>query len=170
MARVARGDDAALALLHRRHGRTCHGVARRIVGDAALAEDAVQEAFLAVWRQASRFRPERASARSWLLMLVHRRAIDALRRERRRQEGVPQAPPAAAPPAADEAWGRLQRERVRGALALLPQPQRELLALAYYAGLSQSEIAERLDQPLGTVKSRTFGALGRLRAELEPAA
>ena len=167
VASLAARDDGALAQLYDRHGRCALALARRIVGDAGLAEDAVQEAFLGVWREAERYAPERAAARTWLLMVVRRRAIDALRRERRRQEGVAQATPAAAPPAADEAWARLQRERVRGALAVLPSAQRELLALAYYGGLSQSEIATRLGQPLGTVKSRTFGALGELRGVLE---
>ncbi|HVM15981.1 MAG TPA: sigma-70 family RNA polymerase sigma factor [Gaiellaceae bacterium] len=129
LVRVAAGDDGALALLYDRHGAAAFALARRIVGDALVAEDAVQEAFLAVWRDVRRFDPGRGCARTWLLVLVQRRALDALRRERRRRRDV-DAPPRPAPAAADVAWAALQRERVRAALAVLPAARRELLALA----------------------------------------
>jgi RNA polymerase sigma-70 factor, ECF subfamily len=166
--RVAAREEGALAVLHGRHRAAALALARTVLFDAALAEDAVQEAFFSAWRQADRYREERAPARAWLLMLVRRRAIDILRRELRRRAHGAETVPGTAPPAAEEAWIRVRRDRVRAALAGLSPSQRELLGLAYYAGLSQREIAQHLGQPLGTVKSRTFGALGQLRGALEP--
>ena len=132
--------------------------------DQALAEDAVQEAFLAVWRTASRFMPERGKASTWILTLVHRRAVDAVRREqRRRADSLELADEPAVEGAEEDAFLRLQRERVQSALRHLPDAQREALELAYYGGFSQSELAERLGQPLGTIKSRMFGGLSRMR-------
>ncbi|MGZ4354806.1 MAG: sigma-70 family RNA polymerase sigma factor, partial [Gaiellaceae bacterium] len=123
------------------------------------------EAFLAIWRGASRFIPERAKASTWIMTLVHRRAVDLVRREeRRRADSLDEAPePAGAGGADEEAWLRLQRERVQQALGQLPDQQREALELAYYGGFTQSELAERLGQPLGTIKSRMFMGLARLR-------
>ena len=176
VALVARGEEIALAELYDRMGRVSFGLALRIVRDEGLAEDAVQEAFLAVWRSASRFLPERSKASTWVLTLVHRRAVDLVRREeRRRTEPLEAAPEtAAADTAADVAWLRLERERVQDALRALPDPQREAIELAYYGGFTQSELAERLGQPVGTIKSRMFNGLARLREvlmepELEPA-
>ena len=166
VALVARGDDGALAELYDRYGRVAYGVALRVLRDAALAEDAVQEAFVALWRTAARFVPERARASTWLLTLVHRRAVDAVRREqRRRTEPLDQAADPATAGADDDALLRLERERVQGALAQLPDAQREALELAYFGGFTQAELADRLGQPLGTIKSRMFGGLRRL-AEL----
>jgi len=169
VALVARSDEVALGELYDRFGRVAYGLARRILRDDALAEDAVQEGFLAAWRSAPRFVPERAKASTWLLTLVHRRAVDLVRREqRRRTEALPEAEPAAATGAADdELWLRLERERVQAALAKLPDQQREAIELAYYGGFTQSELAERLGEPLGTIKSRMFTGLARLRELLE---
>lgn len=167
VALAARGEDAALGELYDRFGRVAYGLALRVLRDPALAEDAVQDAFLDVWRTASRFLPERAKASTWILTLVHRRAVDLVRREqRRRAEPVDErAVPTAAP--ADEAvWLRLERERVQRALHALPDPQREALELAYYGGFTQSELADRLGQPLGTIKSRMFSGLAALRDAL----
>ena len=164
VALAARADDGALAELYDRFGHVAYGLAHRIVRDPALAEDAVQEAFLTIWRSASRFVPERAKARTWILTLVHRRAVDVVRREQpRRAEPIELAPPASADVTEDEAWLRLQRARVQDALRLLPDQQREALELAYYGGFTQSELAERLGEPLGTIKSRMFAGLARLR-------
>ncbi|MEZ5099768.1 MAG: sigma-70 family RNA polymerase sigma factor [Thermoleophilia bacterium] len=139
-------------------------LALRIVRDAALAEDAVQDAFLAVWRSADRFAEERAKASTWILTLVHRRAVDVVRREERRRADPLEAAAEPSGDATDEqVWQRAQRERVRAALARLPDAQREALELAYWGGLTQTEIAERLAQPLGTIKSRMFSGLARLR-------
>ena len=165
VALVARADDGALGELYDRYGSVSFGLARRVLRDTALAEDAVQDAFLAVWRTAGRFMPERAQARTWLLTIVHRRAVDLVRREeRRRTEPIEAAPDASGhEDAADAAWAALERERVRGALSRLPDQQREALELAYYDGFTQSQLAERLGEPLGTIKSRMFNGLARLR-------
>jgi len=165
VALVARSDDGALAALYDRFGRVAYGLALRIVRDRALAEDAVQEAFLTVWRNADRFMPERAKASTWILTFVHRRAVDLVRREeRRRTEPLPETPLEGAAPATDEeAWLRLRRERVQKALRMLPDQQREAIELAYFGGFTQSELAERLGEPLGTIKSRMFTGLARLR-------
>ena len=161
---VARSDDTALAELYDRFGRVAYGLALRILRDDALAQDAVQEAFLAVWRSADRFIAERAKASTWILTLVHRRAVDTVRREeRRRTEPLDDREPGPVAPPADEAERLVQRELVGQALRRLPDEQREALELAYYGGYTQSELAERLGQPLGTVKSRMFAGLSRLR-------
>jgi RNA polymerase sigma factor (sigma-70 family) len=165
VALVARSDQSALAELYDRFGRVAYGVAVRILRDEKLAEDAVQEGFLAAWRNADRFMPERAKASTWLLTLVHRRAVDLVRREnRRRAEALPDdADYAASESAEDDAWLRFERERVQAALRQLPDQQREALELAYYGGFTQAELAERLGQPVGTIKSRMFTGLARLR-------
>ena len=139
--------------------------------DETLAEDAVQDAFMAIWRTAPRFVPEKGKASTWILTLVHRRAVDVVRREqRRRADSLEQAPEPGAGGADEEAWLRLQRERVQAALKQLPDQQREALELAYYGGFTQSELAERLGQPIGTIKSRMFNGLTRLRELLGDAA
>jgi len=172
VALVARSDEVALGELYDRFGRVAYGLARRILRDDALAEDAVQESFLAVWRSAGRFVPERSKASTWLLTLVHRRAVDLVRREERRRAEALDEREHAADAASDEAvWLRYERERVQAALARLPDQQREAIELAYYGGFTQSELSERLGQPLGTIKSRMFTGLGRLRELLtEPEA
>jgi RNA polymerase sigma-70 factor (ECF subfamily) len=164
VALVSRSDETALAELYDRIGGIAYGLAHRILRDESLAEDAVQEAFLGLWRSAGSFIPERAKASTWILTLVHRRAVDLVRREqRRRTEPLEGAPEAAEGSAEEAAWLRLERARVQTALAVLPDQQREAIELAYYGGYTQSEVAERLGQPLGTVKSRMFSGLSRLR-------
>jgi len=164
VALVARSDETALAELYDRFGRIAYGLARRILRDDALAEDAVQEAFLAAWRSAPRFVPERSKASTWLLTLVHRRAVDLVRREERRRADALDEQSEPAGGATDEAvWLRYERERVQDALKRLPDQQREALELAYYGGFTQSELADRLGQPVGTIKSRMFTGLSRLR-------
>jgi RNA polymerase sigma-70 factor, ECF subfamily len=167
VALAARSEQSALAELYDRYGRTAYGLALRIVRDQALAEDAVQDAFLTIWRTASRFVPERGKASTWILTLVHRRAVDTVRREqRRRTDSLERAAEPAVEGVEEDAWLRLQRERVQTALRNLPDAQREALELAYYGGFSQTELAERLGQPLGTIKSRMFTGLSRLREQL----
>jgi len=119
---------------------------------------------MTIWRTAPRFVPEKGKASTWILTLVHRRAVDVVRREqRRRTESLETAREPGTPGADEEAWLRLQRERVQHALKQLPDQQREALELAYYGGFTQSELAERLGQPLGTIKSRMFNGLSQLR-------
>jgi len=163
-ARLASGDEAALAELYDRYGHAAYGLALRVLQDPALAEDAVQEGFLCVWRLAAGSDPSRAKLSTWLLTLVHRRAVDLVRRsERRRAEPLDLVPDEGGRSVHDELVAGLERRRVRAALELLPVGHRSLLELAYYGGLTQSEIAERTGQPLGTGKSRTFTALCLLR-------
>jgi RNA polymerase sigma factor (sigma-70 family) len=169
LARVATGDEAALGELYDRFGRVAYGLALRVLRDERLAEDAVQEAFLAIWRQAASFQPERAKAQTWVLTLVHRRAVDLVRREERRRTSVlePGADFPGGASAAEDADLRRRREAVQRALGQLPEEQRRPIELAYYAGLSQSELAEQLGEPLGTIKSRMFTGLKRLRELLD---
>jgi RNA polymerase sigma factor (sigma-70 family) len=164
LARVASGDEDALGRLYDRFGSVAYGLALRVLRDERLAEDAVQDAFVAVWRQAASFRPERATARTWVLTFVHRRAVDLVRREehRRAEPLAPETEPAGSS-AAEAAELRERREAVQRALAQLPEEQRRPIELAYYGGFSQSELAERLGEPLGTIKSRMFTGLKRLR-------
>jgi len=171
VALVARGDQSALAALYDRVGRTAFGLALRVLRDDRLAEDAVQEAFLTVWRTAAAFSAERAKATTWILTLVHRRAVDLVRREQRRRaeplDDSGGAEDAASPSAEDDAWLHFERDRVQTALRQLPDTQREAIELAYYGGFTQSELAERLGEPLGTIKSRMFAGLARLRELLD---
>ena len=167
LALIARSDEQALAELYRRFGRLAYGLALRILRDDALAQDAVQEAFLGVWRAAGRFKAERAKPSTWLLTLVHRRAVDLVRREeRRRTEPLQSETEPVGAEATDEAELATERETIREALRRLPPEQREAIELAYYGGYTQSELADRLGQPLGTIKSRMFTGLSRLRDEL----
>jgi len=167
VARCADGDEGALAELYDLFGRAAYAMALRIVRDASQAEDVVQEAFMDLWRGAARFDPSRSRPASYLLTFVHRRAVDLVRREQARPQRGGDVDDIAARPGQDDVPASLvaseQGESVRRALADLSPPQREVLELAYFNGLSQSEIAERLGEPLGTVKSRTHVALARLR-------
>lgn len=165
LAAIARGDERALGELYDRYGRVAYGLALRIVRDAALAQDAVQDGFLAAWRTAAAYDARRGKPQSWLLTLVHRRAVDVVRREERRRAGQLEADTVVASTRStdEEAAVREQRRAVQAALAQLSPDQREALELSYYGGLTQSELAERLGVPLGTVKSRVFAGLARLR-------
>ncbi len=164
VALAARSDDEALGELYDRSGRVAYSLAVRVVRDPTLAQDVVQEAFLALWRNAASFDPARGKAQTWMLTLVHRRAVDLVRREdRRRADPLDDAPVATGEATDEEAWVRDRRRVVQGALGKLPADQREALELAYYGGLTQSELADRLGVPLGTIKSRMFAGLTRLR-------
>jgi len=167
---AAQGDPEAIGRLYDRHQGTMYGLAIRITDDAGLAQDVVQEAMLGVWRNASRFDPARAKARTWMLALVHHRAIDALRR-RRASVALPEPdvppPDDVIPDVGDhQGRGRLDAMALREALGRVPAAQREVLELAYFAGRTQQEIASQVGIPLGTVKSRVRLGLLALRAEL----
>jgi len=164
LALCSRADENALGELYDRYGRVAYGLALRIVRDPALAEGAVQEAFLAVWRSAGSFLAEHGKPSTWILTLVHRRAVDLVRREeRRRADPIDELSHPTGEATDEEAWLRAQRQVVQEALRKLPDDQREAIELAYYGGFTQSELAERLGQPLGTIKSRMFAGLRRLR-------
>ena len=168
IAEAAAGCDQALAGLYDLYGRRAYGLALRVLRDETLAEDAVQDAFLTVWRSAAGYRPGRGTPSTWILTIVHRRAVDIVRREQRRRADTVEACEDLTADASDETvLARAEGERVRRALAQLAPAQRRVLELAYYGGLTQSEIAVELELPLGTIKSRTFTALSRLRSMLE---
>lgn len=171
LARAADGDAAAVAVLHRRHAKLARGLAFQVLQDRELAEDAVQEAFVDLWKTAATFDSARSSVRSWICVLTHRRAVDLARREasRRLADGHAGDLDRESYSAEDVVILRLEQRSVRAALEQLNDRHRELLELAYYGGLTQFQLAERFDLPLGTVKSRTFEALRRLRLVLGPA-
>jgi RNA polymerase sigma-70 factor (ECF subfamily) len=164
-------DSEAFATLYDRHSRAAYSLAYRMMGERQAAEDLVQEAFLKLWRgAASSYRPERGSVRSWLLAIVHNRAIDQLRSSasrRRTQEKVEATAPRVQPSEAfKESWRNVQREQVREALKTLPQEQVKVLELAYFSGYTHVEIAGLLDLPLGTVKGRMRLGLKKMRGLL----
>jgi RNA polymerase sigma-70 factor (ECF subfamily) len=168
MTLVQRGDARAFEALYDRHGSVAFSLAYRIAGNRAQAEDIVQEAFLSVWRSSVRYQPERGNLRSWLLSVVHNRAIDALRRsmaQARHQvdaEGIEERK--AAPELTDvEALRRDEAQAVRAAMERLPADQLRVLELAYFGGFTHLQIAEMLGEPLGTVKGRMRLALDKMR-------
>ncbi len=168
VARVTEGDGGALEALYGRYGRPCYSLARRILGDDQLAQDVVQEVFLTLWRDAARFDPARGGFSSWLLSMTHHKAVDSVRREenlrkRRTTADILEDREVDGPRVHDEVWSTLRRERVREALATLPEPQREALVLAYFGGYTQREIAGLTDTPLGTVKTRMLAGMRRLK-------
>ena len=173
VARVVEQDGRALEALYARYGRPCLALARRILADEQFAQDVVQEVFLTVWRDAARFDAARGGFSSWLLSMTHHKAVDVVRREenvrkrrasadllesreddgpRRRRGGLVDAAP---------------RAPARGARRRCPTPQREALALAYYGGHTQREIAQLTATPLGTVKTRMLAGMRTLRARLD---
>ena len=172
VALVVDGDPAALESLYDRYGRPCYGLARRILNDEQLAQDVVQEVFLALWRDASRFDASRGGFSSWLLSMTHHKAVDAVRREenlrkRRTSADVLEFTDSGERSPEDEVWAMLRRDRVRAALDELPDPQREALVLSYFGGYTQREIAQLTKTPLGTVKTRMLAGMRRLRDALE---
>jgi RNA polymerase sigma factor (sigma-70 family) len=173
LLRIADGELAALEDLYDRYKTMAYSIAYRITNDATLAEDVVQDAFLGAWRNAARYVEGRGSVKTWLLSIVHHRAIDAIRRRRPTTDlpDVETAMPSALtlPDVWAEVAAGLDAAMVRSALAALSDVQREALELAYFGGLTQGEIAERTGTPLGTVKSRMRLGLLAMRRSLEVA-
>jgi RNA polymerase sigma-70 factor (ECF subfamily) len=171
--RIAGGDEDAFRGLFRRYAPSALALARRVVRQPFLAEEIVQEAFLAIWRNPGGYDRGRGSVKSWLMAMVHHRAVDMVRREESQRRRAEDAQVADAVPiediadsVAEELDLRGERRAVRTALQALPEEQRQVIELMYFGGLSQSAIAGRLDLPLGTVKSRTLLGMRRLRRAL----
>jgi RNA polymerase sigma-70 factor (ECF subfamily) len=169
IGRIGRGDRDALGELYRRRRTPILRVGRRVTRSRELAEEVVQESFLDVWRTAARFDPGRGAPEAWLVTIAHRRAVDAVRRERTRRllpaSGDDGDHSLADLP--DDRWESLQRVQVRRALATLSDRQREVIELSYFGGFSQLQLARSTGLPLGTIKSRAHSGLARLRIELE---
>jgi RNA polymerase sigma-70 factor (ECF subfamily) len=172
---VAGGSSDALGRLYDRYGATVYALARRIVSRLEDAEEVVQDVFAQVWRQAHQYRTERASVAGWIVMLARTRAIDRLRARRARPDedrGIePTAAvpvPATGPNPEESALSADDVKRVREALSALPEQQRTLLELAYYSGLTHTEIAEKTGIPLGTVKTRIRSGMESLRTVFTP--
>lgn len=178
VAQAAGGDEQAIAALYDRYGSALYAVAYRIVGQRADAEDVVVEALAQAWREATRFEASRGSVAGWLTMIARSRALDVVRARARREritataaadqsQGSPAMGDWQADPA-DSYDHTERRGRVQKALQTLSPPQRQAIELAYFEGLSQSEIAERLQEPLGTIKTRVRLGMLKLRDSLRP--
>jgi RNA polymerase sigma-70 factor (ECF subfamily) len=169
---LARDDQGALAELYDRYRSLVMALTLRILSDPADAEEVLQETFFQVWRQAGRYNPERSSVSTWLVLIARSRALDRKRRQTtaaRTQEKLRAEPLDAdtSPEGGRRVLWRERRERLTQVLSELPPEQREALELAYYGGMTQNEVAERTDTPLGTVKTRTMLALRKLRKALD---
>ena len=161
--RVQAGDRGAIDDLYDRFRRPAFALARRVLADDTLAEDVLQDVFLAVWKDPGAFDGARGSFASWLLAMVHHKAVDAVRRE---ESHLRLTEPTAHRDVEDEAADRVVAERVRKALQGLPAAQREALTLAYYGGYTQREVAALTDTPLGTVKTRMLAGMRRLKENM----
>jgi RNA polymerase sigma-70 factor (ECF subfamily) len=165
LSAVARGDEAAFAVVYDSTAPAVLGTARRILRDPAQSEEVMQEVLLEVWRTAARFNPAAGSAAAWIMMLAHRRAVDRVRSEQRATQREARAATGAIPfdEVTEAVEDRLDRERVRRCLGGLTELQRESVTLAYYGGYSYREVAELLGVAAGTVKTRMRDGLIRLR-------
>jgi len=168
---VGRGSPEAFEALYDRYSRLAFTIAMRVLSDEPAAEDTVQEAFLAIWRRALTYQPDRGSMRTWICSIVRHRAIDRLRGEGGRIRFELPLEDSHDEPSLSDTWSEvaaeLSRERIRDALQALPVEQRQTIELAYWSGLSQREIGEAMHVPLGTVKGRARLALNKLRESLE---
>lgn len=174
---LVRGDELALAEIYDRYSAAVHAVAFRVTVDRTHAEDVVQEVFVSLWKNPAAYRPERGSIGTWLMAAAHNKAVDLVRHEeslRRRRDQVSAIAEQqlredeVSEPVENMAAERWQAERVRGALANLPDPQREAMVLAYFGGYTQREVAAITGVPLGTVKTRMLAGMRKLRDGLTP--
>ena len=165
--RAAAGEHSAFEDLYRRYARTVFGLALRRLGDRTRAEEAVQETFASVWRSAGSYRPERGPGAPWLYAVARHAIVDRARRRTEPPVESYDEPADPEPGPADQAESGWVAWRVHRALEELPEREREVISLAYWSGMSQSEVAQYLDIPLGTVKTRTRAALARLAEVLE---
>lgn len=176
MPLVGGGQLEAFELFYERHAGAAYSLAHRIVGDSKLAEDVTQEAFLSIWRRHSGYDPARGSVRGWTLGIVRNRAIDVIRRDTRKRvppldlRGEEALESKASSQTTDaEAIRRETASRVREVVGSLPAEQSRVIELAYFGGFSQTEIAEMLELPLGTVKGRMRLGLEKMRGNLSEA-
>jgi RNA polymerase sigma-70 factor, ECF subfamily len=172
--RTSLGDKEALEELYTRYSTGVYSLARFMLRHEALAEEATQDIFLNIWLKASSYNPERGEPRAWIMSVAHHKIVDIIRSRRRniavtdpKEYETLDLLPSGQMATDEEAELNLERERIRKALSSLPPAQREVIILAYYGGYSQSEIAQKLNQPLGTVKTRVRLAMQKLRAQLE---
>lgn len=166
LAHVARGDIGSFELLYDRYSGPVYSLAWGLLRDAQAAQEVTQDVFLGIWQGARAFDPRRGSARSWIFSLAHHKSVDAVRRQRVRATMPLAESTVDEADVTDEAIRRVERAGVRDALGTLSEGQRVVIALAYYGGYTQREIAERLEMPLGTVKTRMRDGLLRLRTAL----
>lgn len=171
--RIAAGDREAFDELYRRYSSAAYGLALRVTAQDAIAQEVVQDAFLALWRAPEAYDPSRGAFRSFFLSLVHHRAVDAVRREQRlrnRTERASNLEPLRGEDVAEDvvegAYLAVRRKELRSALETLPPEQRQVLELAYFGGYTQVRIAQELQIPVGTVKTRTLAAMRKLRRAL----
>jgi len=167
MLRIAKGDAEAFEEIYRRFARPILGLARRRLADPGKAEDATQETFVSIWRSAGSFRPERGTGSAWLFAVARNSIIDRARQ--RTETTLEEAPEQASsePDPSEVAESDWLAWEVHTALERLPEREQQVLSMAYFSGLSQTEIAERLELPLGTVKTRTRSGLSRMATLLE---
>lgn len=170
MARVAGGDEAAFRMLYARNAPAAYGLALRVTHDEHLAQDVLQEAFADLWAQAATFDPARSSVRAWVTMLTHRRAVDRVRREQSDRDRATSYAHSSPEPDHDSVAEvvelRAEHRRVRHAMQGLTGLQRRALELAFFGGLTHTQVAQELDIPLGTAKTRIRDALRSLRNSL----
>lgn len=168
---IARGEKDALEAFYDRYARQVFSLARYMLKEESLAEEATQDIFLNLWLKAASYNPERGAPKAWFMSVAHHRIIDVIKARKRRGQSMNQVPhelldlhPSDRPSTEDQVQQTLSREQVISVLATLPEGQREVIVMAYFEGYSQSEIASELDQPLGTVKTRIRLAMQKLRA------
>jgi RNA polymerase sigma-70 factor (ECF subfamily) len=171
LVRIREKDERAIEALYTRYSGPLYSLAYQVTGADRFAQDVVQEVFVAVWKDAARFDPSRGAVSSWLFALARHKAIDLVRKEqnvRKHTADVDLEFHEADDDVDQEAWLRLRRDTVRAAIEQLPEAQRTALELAFFAGLTHVEVAEKLDIPLGTAKTRIRTALLKLRDILGP--
>ncbi len=171
LARMTSGDNAALDELFGRHGSRVHGLLVRMLGSSGEAEEALQDVFLQAWTRAGAFRADKGSPRAWLMVIARSRALDRLRAgraaRRRDEEAGLELPIVAAPEAEADLERRQLGAHMRGLMGELPAEQREAIELAFFAGLTHTQCAERLGLPLGTLKSRILMGMRKLKQGLD---
>ena len=171
---ISNGEKEALDVFYERHARSVFSLARYMLRDYTLAEEATQDIFVNLWQKASSYNPQRGKPRAWFMSIAHHRIIDVIRARKRYVQSTNEVPhelldlhPSSEPSTEEQAYRNLTREALIEALGPLPPEQREVIILAYFEGYSQSEIASKLGQPLGTVKTRVRLGMQKLRANFK---